>query len=141
MEIEIHGIPRSMKPQFQARLKTVKAELMRFKKLSKDAHSQLSRSDLLSAAGGVDLSSTSDNPYGPGSDRTRLLAGVETLSDGSRRLIDSQRIALDTETHGAEILRTLRGQREQIENARNTVRRLRLFTSHSPMLNALANSW
>jgi len=121
MEIEIHGIPRSMKPQFQARLKAVKAELLRFKKLSKDAHSQLSRADLLSTAGGVDASSTSDNPYGAGSDRTRLLSGMEMLSDGSRRLMESQRIALDTEAQGTDILRTLRGQREQIENARNTL--------------------
>ena len=118
MEIEIHGIPRSMKAQYQTRLKNVKAELSRYKKLSKDAHSQLARSDLLSK----DVSSSSDDPYGSGSDRTRLLGGMEMLSDGSRRLIESQRIALDTEAQGADILRTLRGQREQIENARDTVR-------------------
>jgi hypothetical protein len=63
----------------------------------------------------------SDDPYGERSDRTRLLAGTEVLSDGSRRIAESTSIALETETHGADILRTLVGQREQIENSRNTV--------------------
>lgn len=36
--------------------------------------------------------------------------------------MDSQRIALETEEQGADILRSLRGQREQIQNARDTVR-------------------
>ena len=44
------------------------------------------------------------------------------LEDGTRRLQESQRIALETEEQGADILRNLVGQREQIENARNTVR-------------------
>lgn len=35
--------------------------------------------------------------------------------------MDSQRIALETEEQGADILRSLRGQREQIQNARDTV--------------------
>lgn len=65
--------------------------------------------------------SISDDPYAPGTDRTRLLAGTEILQDGSRRLVDSHRIALETEEQGADILRSLRGQREQIENASNTV--------------------
>ncbi len=51
-----------------------------------------------------------------------LLAGTTVLEDGSRRLQESQRIALETEEQGADILRSLVGQREQIENARNTVR-------------------
>jgi vesicle transport through interaction with t-SNAREs protein 1 len=53
--------------------------------------------------------------------RTRLLAGTSTLEDGSRRLADSQRIALETEAQGADILRNLGRQREQIVNARETV--------------------
>lgn len=35
--------------------------------------------------------------------------------------MDSQRIALETEEQGADILRNLRVQREQIENSRNMV--------------------
>jgi hypothetical protein len=58
---------------------------------------QLSRSDLLGGAGGRPIGpSSADDPYGT-SDRSRLLAGTTTLEDGSRRLQDSQRIALETE--------------------------------------------
>ncbi|KAH7920806.1 V-snare-domain-containing protein [Leucogyrophana mollusca] len=121
MEIEIQGIPQSMKPQYQNRLRTAKADLSRYKKLSKDLHSQFSRADLLSSSGRVGTP-TSDEPYGPSSDRTRLLAGTAVLEDGTRRLQESQRIALETEDQGAEILMNLRSQREQIENARDTLR-------------------
>ncbi|TFK32549.1 vesicle transport v-snare protein vti1 [Crucibulum laeve] len=121
LEVEIQGIPQSIKSQYTSRLKQAKADLTKYKKLSKDLHSQAARSDLL---GGFRKGTpNSDDPYGEGSDRTRLLVGTETLNDGSRRLMDSTRIALETEEQGADILRTLRGQREQIENARDTLGR------------------
>ena len=119
MEIEIQGIPQSLRPSYQARIKTSKADLARYKKRAKDGHALLARADLLARP-----SATSDEPYGDGagaSDRTRLLAGTSLLEDGSRRLAESQRIALETEEQGADILRSLRGQREQIQNARDTV--------------------
>ena len=49
------------------------------------------------------------------------MQGTSTLEDGSRRLQESNRLALETEDLGADILRDLRGQREQIENSRTTV--------------------
>ncbi|KAH9884395.1 vesicle transport v-snare protein vti1 [Cubamyces lactineus] len=120
MEIEIQGIPQSLRPSYQSRIKASKADLQRYKKLSKEQHTQLSRSELLSRPG---VSASSDEPYGATSDRTRLLAGTALLEDGSRRLLESQRIALETEEQGADILRSLRGQREQIQNARDTLQR------------------
>ena len=117
MEIEIQGIPQSIRPQYQSRIKSCKSDLTRYKKLSKDIHTQLSRADLLGSHSSGPP--TSDEPYGT-SDRTRLLTGTTVLEDGSRRLQDSQRVALETEEQGADILRSLRGQREQIENARDT---------------------
>jgi vesicle transport through interaction with t-SNAREs 1 len=123
MDIELQGMPQSIKPQYQARIKSAKAELTRFKKLSKERHAQLSRSDLLGGVGGRPIGpSSSDDPYGTG-DRTRLLAGTSLLEDGTRRLQESQRIALETEEQGSDILTNLRRQREQIENTRDTVRR------------------
>lgn len=119
MEIEIQGIPQSIRPQYQTRLRTAKSDLARYKKLSKELHSQTARSDLLSSQPGV--FSTSDDPYSASSDRTRLLAGTSLLEDGTKRLQDSHRIALETEEQGADILLNLRTQREQIENSRNTV--------------------
>jgi len=121
MEIELQGMPQSIKPQYQARIKSAKADLTRFKKLSKDLHAQLTRSDLLGGVGGRPIGpSSADDPYGTG-DRTRLLAGNALLEDGTRRLQDSQRVALETEEQGADILSNLRRQREQIENSRDTL--------------------
>lgn len=119
LEVEIQGVPNSIKAPYTGRLKQVKADLTKYKKLSKESHSQASRTDLL----GVHKSATSgsDDPYGEQNDRSRLLAGTDTLNDGSRRITESTGIALETETHGADILRTLRGQREQIDNSRNMV--------------------
>lgn len=121
MEIEIQGIPQSIRPKYQSRIRTSKADLARYKKLSRDLHAQASRADLFSSSRAGGAPATSDEPYGS-SDRARLLAGTGILEDGSRRLQESQRIALETEEQGADILRSLVGQREQIENARNTVR-------------------
>jgi len=121
MEIELQGMPQSIKPQYQARIKSAKADLTRFKKLSKDLHSQLTRSDLLGGVGGRPIGpSSADDPYGS-SDRNRLLAGTSLLEDGTRRLQESQRIALETEEQGSDILSNLRRQREQIENSRDTL--------------------
>ncbi|KAG5641833.1 hypothetical protein DXG03_004136 [Asterophora parasitica] len=119
LEVEIQVIPQSIKSQYLPRLKQAKADLTRYKKLAKDVHAQQSRAELLFRSGTG--AGTSDDPYGEQSDRTRLLAGTQTLEDGSRRLRDTHRIALETEDQGADILRTLRGQRETIENARDTL--------------------
>ncbi|KAF7332137.1 t-SNARE coiled-coil-like proteiny domain-containing protein [Mycena kentingensis (nom. inval.)] len=119
MEIEIQGIPQSIRPQYQTRLRTAKADLQRYKKQYKDVHAQVARSALLGSTHAGAFSS--DEPYGPASDRTRLLAGTAVLEDGSRRLQDSHRIALETENQGADILMNLRQQREQIINSRDTL--------------------
>ena len=123
MEIEIQGIPQSIRPQYQSRIRASKTDLARYKKLSREMHAQASRADLFASSrtGSGGGPATSDEPYGS-TDRARLLAGTVVLEDGSRRLQESQRIALETEEQGADILRNLVGQREQIENARNTVR-------------------
>ena len=121
LEVEIQVIPQSVKPPYASRLKQAKSDLTKYKKLSKDLHSQAARTDLLGAFNKTGGSLNSDDPYGERSDRTRLLQGTQTLSDGSRRIAESTSIALETETYGADILRTLVGQREQIENSRNTV--------------------
>lgn len=117
LEVEIQGIPHSIKAPYAARLKQDKADLSKYKKLSKGLHSQAARTDLL--GGYKPATSGSDDPYNEQSDRTRLLVGTETINDGSRRITESTSIALETEAHGADILRTLRGQREQIDNSRN----------------------
>lgn len=124
MDIEIQGIPQSIRAQYQTRMRDAKAELSRYKKLLKELNSQLARTALLS--GPSSQFTSSDEPYGV-SDRTRLLAGTALLDDGTKRLQDSHRIALETEEQGADILMNLRTQREQIENSRNVVRVISVF--------------
>ncbi|KAJ3508203.1 hypothetical protein NMY22_g16690 [Coprinellus aureogranulatus] len=121
LETEIQGIPKSIQGPYTNRLKQARADLNKYKKLSKDLHSQAARSDLLGAysRGSGRGTPNSDDPYGERSDRERLLVGTEVLGDGSRRIQESTSLALQTEAHGAEILTTLRGQREQIENSRD----------------------
>lgn len=94
MQIEIQGIPQSLKSAYSARLKAAQSDLSRYKKLSKEAHTQVSRSDLLGRgnSGGWGLGrggSRSDEPYGDGEggERDRLLIGTQTLDDGSRCVI------------------------------------------------------
>lgn len=119
MEIEIQGIPQSIRTEYDARLRTAKADLARYKKLLKEQRAQAARSDLLSSS--PQPFATSDDPYGTNNDRARLLAGTSRLEDGTKRLQESRQIALETENQGADILMNLRTQREQIENARDTL--------------------
>ena len=141
MELEIQGMPQSIRSQYAGRVKTSKTELNRWKAtavsrtlehsystyssprpfiLQKDVHQAAARDALLTQSGPGAAASNqypSDDPYGA-SDRTRLLAGTQSLEDSTRRLENSQRVALETEDMGADILRSLRVQREQIENSR-----------------------
>ncbi|KAF8165454.1 vesicle transport v-snare protein vti1 [Crassisporium funariophilum] len=123
MEIEIQGIPQSVRAAYHTRLRSAKADLSKYKKLLAESRTQLARSDLLSSAQNPNGAYSSDEPYGSTGDRTRLLAGTSILENGTKRLQESQSLALDTENQGAEILTNLRGQREQIENSRNTLQR------------------
>lgn len=124
MEIEVQSIPSSIRPQYLARLRSAKADLQKFKKLLTDSRANLARADLLSSKKNPNgVYSSSDDPYHPSDDRTRLLAGTVTLENGTKRLQQSQQLALETESQGAEILVNLRSQREQIENSRDTVGR------------------
>jgi vesicle transport through interaction with t-SNAREs 1 len=120
LDIEISSIPQNIRQHYHTRLRDAKSSLSRCKTSLKDARSSLARSDLLSSSS---KPYSSDDPYGSSSDRTRLLSGMQLLENGTKRLEESQRMALETETHGAEILTNLRTQREQIENSRDTLQR------------------
>ncbi|ELU40234.1 vesicle transport v-snare protein vti1 [Rhizoctonia solani AG-1 IA] len=117
MEVEIQSMPQSLRGTYNTRVRGLKTELARWKK-SADLHIQSSRTELFNNA-----TSGADDPYGDDAtnQRTRLLAGTQSLADSSRRLEDSHRIALETEDVGADILRSLRVQREQIEHTRDTL--------------------
>ncbi|GJJ11047.1 hypothetical protein Clacol_005278 [Clathrus columnatus] len=123
MEIEIQGMLQSIKPRYQTKVKNHKTELNALKKRTRELHATANRSELLSTSSNLyGASSPSDDPYS-NSDRSRLLAGTASLEDSTRRLADSHTLALQTEDVGADILRNLRGQREQIEHSRDTLSR------------------
>ncbi|KAM6495984.1 vesicle transport v-snare protein vti1 [Amanita muscaria] len=119
MELELPSVPSSMRSKYHSRLQDAKNELSRLKKLARDARSQATRVDLLSSS--QHGPSASDDPYASTTDRTRLLAGTTLLEDGTKRLQDSYRVAVETENQGSDILLNLRSQREQIEHARDTI--------------------
>ena len=83
MQIEIQGIPQSLKSQYAPRLKRGQTELARWKKLSREAHTKVQRGELFARGAGFG-GGTSDEPYGEADDRTRLLVGHEVLEDGTR---------------------------------------------------------
>lgn len=125
MDIELQGIPQSLKPPYAKRHSSAKAALANLKNRSRTLHTSIQRSALLSSASdtaGSPFRDSTDEDGGRSNDRTRLLKGTAVLENGSHRLQDAHRVALETEEQGADILRDLRMQREQIENSRNTVR-------------------
>ena len=122
MEIELQGMPQSIKPPYASRAKSAKSALQSAKSRAREQHAVLARSTLLSDVGGSPFRDSTDTEEGGISgDRARLLRGTSLLESGSKRLQDAQRVALETEEQGADILRDLRRQREQIENSRETV--------------------
>ncbi|CEM14179.1 unnamed protein product [Vitrella brassicaformis CCMP3155] len=58
----------------------------------------------------------------PSSHRARLLEGQDMLQDGTRRLEQSKRVALDTESVGINVMSDLKGQRETLMRTHQHVR-------------------
>ncbi|PWN48020.1 V-snare-domain-containing protein [Violaceomyces palustris] len=124
MEIEIQSFPQSVRSNYSLQLRASKADVERLSKQIRAALAAPSGSKSFDpfadpSTSPSDLESQSDNAN---SQRQRLLQGTATLEDSSRRLQDSNRLALETEDLGNDILRDLRSQREQIENTRDTLR-------------------
>jgi vesicle transport through interaction with t-SNAREs protein 1 len=126
MELESASAGPSTKAALQTRVRAAKSELGRRREAIKAASARTDRHLLGLASGGGARSPSPSMRRDDGSldaeQRQRLLTGTDKLSDGQRRLEDSHRVALETEDLGAEILTSLRGQRQQIEHTRDTVR-------------------
>jgi len=122
MEIELPSMPVSIRNNYSTRLATSKQDLQKVKRTLKDTQRETQRSELLGGGRRGDPG-LRDEPYSDSDydQRARLLQGTEILDDGSRRLENAHKIALETEDVGADILRNLRGQREQIEHTRDTL--------------------
>ncbi|KAL1933139.1 hypothetical protein VTP01DRAFT_8817 [Rhizomucor pusillus] len=121
MEMEILNIPAPGRTRLQAKLRLFKSEAEKMKRDLRRANTVApkvsERDELLGdmASESVDFdASTMDQ-------RQRLLSGTERLGESSRRLQDSHRLALETEGIGINILSTLKGQRETMLRARDTL--------------------
>ncbi|CDU24373.1 related to VTI1-v-SNARE: involved in Golgi retrograde protein traffic [Sporisorium scitamineum] len=124
MDIEVQGFPQSVRSRFSVQIRGFKQEVQA---LTKEVRSSLSPSSSGGARGGYDPAYADGDADLEAADsatanRQRLLQGTASLEDGTRRLEESNRLALETEDLGADILRDLRSQREQIENSRDTLR-------------------
>ncbi|TKY87074.1 hypothetical protein EX895_003751 [Sporisorium graminicola] len=124
MDIEVQGFPQSVRSRFSVQIRGFKQEIQA---LTKEVRSGLSSSSSGGARGGYDPAYADEDADLEAADsatanRQRLLQGTASLEDGTRRLEESNRLALETEDLGADILRDLRSQREQIENSRDTLR-------------------
>lgn len=121
MDIEVQGFPQSVRSRYSVQIRGFKQEVQG---LTKEVRAGLSSG--AGARGGYDAAYADDDADLEAADsatanRQRLLQGTASLEDGTRRLEESNRLALETEDLGADILRDLRSQREQIENSRDTV--------------------
>ncbi|ORZ02982.1 t-SNARE [Syncephalastrum racemosum] len=121
MEMEILNIPTPARTRLQAKLRLFKSEAEKAKRDLRRATTvtpkTTERDELLGDYG----SSQSDLDASTMDQRQRLLSGTERLGESSRRLEDSHRLALETEGIGINILSTLKGQRETMLRARDTL--------------------
>lgn len=120
MDIEVQGFPQSVRSRYSVQIRGFKQEVQN---LNKEVRAGLSSG---AGRGGFNAAYADDDADLEAADsatanRQRLLQGTASLEDGTRRLEESNRLALETEDLGADILRDLRSQREQIENSRDTV--------------------
>lgn len=117
MGIQIQGMPLNTRAPFNKKFRL-------FRQQANDSKLQLRQ--LLDSQDKVKLfgSKYSDiDPQDPGAreQRRQLLENQLSIDRSLQRLFDSQRIALETETVGSNILNDLRAQREQIVGARDTL--------------------
>ncbi|EIM23755.1 V-snare-domain-containing protein [Wallemia mellicola] len=114
IEFEIPSLAAEFKDHYQSKLRSNKSTLSKLKDETGRLLDSSDRHELLAGS--------SDSPYyDDQQERQDLLLDADRMDNTNARLENSHRIALDTEDVGAEILRNLRQQREQIENTHNTL--------------------
>lgn len=114
MNIEVQSLPANQRLSFNAKIRQYRADVDDKKTQLKQLMEEEDRSQLFGSR------YTDDDGEGD-LQRKQLLSNNASLERLSERLRESQRIALETENVGGNILNDLRAQREQISNARNTL--------------------
>ncbi|KAI9319053.1 t-SNARE [Dichotomocladium elegans] len=123
MEMEILNIPAPSRTRLQAKLRLYKSEAEKMKRDLRRANASGHMNNASSVRDELfgNYSDSNDLDASTMDQRQRLLTGTERLGESSRRLEDSHRIALETEGIGVNILNTLKGQRETMLRARDTL--------------------
>jgi len=114
MSSEVQSLPTAQRSQYNTKIRAHRNEIEKAKReMRKLADNQ----------GRQQLFGDRSEPYADegSSQRQQLLSSQQRLERSSDRLRDAQRVGNETEAIGAGILTDLRGQREQIENSRNTL--------------------
>ncbi|KAK9475730.1 t-SNARE [Lipomyces japonicus] len=123
MAIELQNISSGNRAKLNARLRGYRSDLDKSKRDLRKSIEAGDRQELFgaraSAAGSAGAGLSNDEISQD--QRQQLLSGTDRLENSSQRLRDSQRLANETESIGANILTDLRGQREQIINSRNVL--------------------
>lgn len=117
MSIEVQNFPQDQRSSYNSKIRQYKSQASECKEELKRLLDDEDRKALFG-----DNYNDSNTGGGLTTDQRRqLLQNSSALDRTSERLKDSQRIALDTENVGGNILNDLRSQREQISGSRNTL--------------------
>lgn len=113
MSLEVQNLPASQRSSYNTKIRQYRSQ-------TDDAKQRLSQ--LLDDQDKQELFGDRyrDDEASDGQ-RKQLLTNQASLDRSTQRLQDLQRVALETETIGGNILNDLRGQREQIMGARDTL--------------------
>lgn len=114
MRIEVQNIPTNIRSKYSPRVRNYDHDLDKAKQTLKKATYEADRA----AKYGTQGPSATDAQY---DQRQQLLSGTDRLERSNQRLSNSQRLAYETETVGANILSDLHMQRSQLMNTRETL--------------------
>ncbi|WEJ94281.1 t-SNARE VTI1 [Yamadazyma tenuis] len=117
MNLEVQNLPSNQKSQYNTKVRSYKTQVNECKTKLKQLLDDQDKYELF----GNRYTDSGDGDDIHDDQRKSLLSNNASLERSSERLRDSQRIALETESIGGNILNDLRAQREQISGARNTL--------------------
>ncbi|ODQ65213.1 V-snare-domain-containing protein [Nadsonia fulvescens var. elongata DSM 6958] len=121
LSIEVQNISTSRRASYNTIIRKYRKDIDDVKRRVKDLVIETGRAELFGSRYQPTKGDNSLDSDISLDQRQQLLSGQASLDRSSQRLRDSQRIANETESIGANILTDLRGQREQIVNSRNTL--------------------
>lgn len=115
MNLEVQNLSASQKSTYNTKIRQYKTQINDTKSRLTQLLDDQDKFELFGSRGYSDEDDLHDGQ------RKQLLNNNSSLERSSDRLRESQRIALETESIGGNILNDLRSQREQISGSRNTL--------------------